>query len=318
MLASGISQASFAKENFDDRYYLAPTASYLWLDDDRISSRSGHGLSLGLGKAINENVNLEAKLTYSRFQHQSDASREDKAQWDNFGALIEAQYYFNRDVFAPYVVAGLGVLDSNVNHKNTVGITAETGAGVAYRVNDDLYVRSDVRYRYHNTFNNNPAQNNADEYNDMIVNLGLVIPLGSRSQSDMSYKEEVAKEVVPAAVVVKKAVVRGIVLKGVNFAASSSQLTDQAKATLDELANDIIDSGDKRAIEIQGHTSSDGSAQGNLALSQARAQSVVDYLSSKGVKNEMTAQGYGEERLISDESTRAGRLKNRRVEMLWK
>jgi outer membrane protein OmpA-like peptidoglycan-associated protein len=66
-------------------------------------------------------------------------------------------------------------------------------------------------------------------------------------------------------------------------------------------------------VEVQGHTDSRGSAQHNLILSQHRAESVMAYLKDHGVSNDMTARGYGKTRPIADNTTREGRLQNRRV-----
>jgi OOP family OmpA-OmpF porin len=56
----------------------------------------------------------------------------------------------------------------------------------------------------------------------------------------------------------------------------------------------------------------------NLQLSQKRAESVLDYLVSKGIsRDRLTAVGYGETQPIADNSTKEGRFKNRRVELEW-
>jgi OOP family OmpA-OmpF porin len=66
-------------------------------------------------------------------------------------------------------------------------------------------------------------------------------------------------------------------------------------------------------IEVRGYTDSTGSAAYNLKLSQRRAESVMQYLLSHGVTNQMTAKGYGKENPIADNKTQEGRLANRRV-----
>ncbi|WP_434415241.1 OmpA family protein [Nannocystis pusilla] len=71
-----------------------------------------------------------------------------------------------------------------------------------------------------------------------------------------------------------------------------------------------------KKIAIEGHTSSEGTDKHNLKLSDARAKAVMEYLVKKGElpKEMFTAKGYGETRLIADESTEEGKEKNRRVE----
>lgn len=68
-------------------------------------------------------------------------------------------------------------------------------------------------------------------------------------------------------------------------------------------------------IEISGHTDSKGSDDYNLALSQGRSQSVVDYIVSQGIERfRLTAHGYGETKAIDSNDTETGRANNRRVE----
>ena len=68
-------------------------------------------------------------------------------------------------------------------------------------------------------------------------------------------------------------------------------------------------------IEISGHTDSQGSNKSNQALSQRRAQAVVDYLISIGVQQtHLIAKGYGEDQPRATNKTKEGRQLNRRVE----
>lgn len=68
-------------------------------------------------------------------------------------------------------------------------------------------------------------------------------------------------------------------------------------------------------IRIEGHTDSRGAAQMNLELSQGRAESVMRYLTGKGVDaDRLEAVGYGESQPIRSNDTAEGRSYNRRVE----
>ena len=69
-------------------------------------------------------------------------------------------------------------------------------------------------------------------------------------------------------------------------------------------------------VDISGHTDSTGTPQHNLDLSQRRAQSVANYLSSQGVDpRRFYVMGYGETRPVATNATAAGREQNRRVEI---
>jgi len=70
-------------------------------------------------------------------------------------------------------------------------------------------------------------------------------------------------------------------------------------------------------LRIEGHTDSTGSREYNQTLSEKRALSVQDFLMSQGIDSKrITAVGYGWDRPVADNSTAAGRSKNRRVEIV--
>jgi len=70
-------------------------------------------------------------------------------------------------------------------------------------------------------------------------------------------------------------------------------------------------------LEVQGHTDSQGDDDANMALSQARAETVVRYLVQHGIEPaRLTAKGYGETRPIESNRTSQGREINRRVEFI--
>jgi OOP family OmpA-OmpF porin len=73
----------------------------------------------------------------------------------------------------------------------------------------------------------------------------------------------------------------------------------------------------ERTVTIEGYTDSTGSEEYNLDLSQRRAQSVQDFLLQNGISTDrITARGYGEASPVATNSTEAGRLQNRRVEIV--
>jgi len=68
-------------------------------------------------------------------------------------------------------------------------------------------------------------------------------------------------------------------------------------------------------VTIEGHTDNVGKDAYNKKLSQRRADAVKAYLVKKGIDaNRLTAIGYGEEKPIADNATKAGKAENRRVE----
>jgi OOP family OmpA-OmpF porin len=101
-----------------------------------------------------------------------------------------------------------------------------------------------------------------------------------------------------------------------SFETGSAVLSEDAEALLDEAVEILADNPDL-ALVVEGHTDNVGDAQFNLALSQARAEAVVDYLVAGGVSpDRLSAIGYGESRPIADNDTEAGRAANRRIEFV--
>lgn len=68
------------------------------------------------------------------------------------------------------------------------------------------------------------------------------------------------------------------------------------------------------AIDVHGYTDSTGNIMLNKALSSKRAQTVVDYFVSQGVKAVFKVYGHGPENPIASNKTAKGRAKNRRIE----
>ncbi|MDO6761126.1 OmpA family protein [Tamlana sp. 2_MG-2023] len=79
---------------------------------------------------------------------------------------------------------------------------------------------------------------------------------------------------------------------------------------------DILNEYPNAKFTVEGHTDSVGSESLNLKLSDSRAASVKDYLTSNGIDaSRLSSKGYGESKPIDSNKTRAGRANNRRVEI---
>jgi OmpA-OmpF porin, OOP family len=102
----------------------------------------------------------------------------------------------------------------------------------------------------------------------------------------------------------------------VTFGFDKSVLNKDDKAQLDTFAATLTNAK-SYILEVTGGTDSTGSADYNYALSQRRADAVVQYLASK---YEIPARrfyliGIGKDKEVADNNTREGRAKNRRVEV---
>ena len=103
----------------------------------------------------------------------------------------------------------------------------------------------------------------------------------------------------------------------VNFKVASAILSEEAKASLDQVAQAAM-TMKGYTIEITGFASADGDAKKNKMLSQKRAQSVIDYLvetHNVPLRRIGTSYGFGELQSVADNATLEGRNQNRRVEV---
>lgn len=113
---------------------------------------------------------------------------------------------------------------------------------------------------------------------------------------------------------------RGLIvsLSDVLFDFNKASLKPGAKEKLSKLAGILLAYPGNYRMEIEGHTDAIGSEEYNLKLSQARAESVRDYLAQAGVPSTriIAVRGMGKSQPVADNSTAAGRQVNRRVELI--
>ncbi len=101
----------------------------------------------------------------------------------------------------------------------------------------------------------------------------------------------------------------------ITFASNSADLNGGFYEVLDSVAL-VLKEYNKTLIEIAGHTDSRGTSEHNHSLSQRRADSVAQYLASRGVKSErMIPVGAGETHPVASNDNDGGRAQNRRVEL---
>lgn len=98
------------------------------------------------------------------------------------------------------------------------------------------------------------------------------------------------------------------------FPAGTSRLEDRSAAFLDSIV-EIVNRCPDLTIRIAGHTDSDGSADINQSLSEARASSVLIYLIDAGVdERRMRSVGLGETEPVAPNDTDENKQRNRRIE----
>jgi outer membrane protein OmpA-like peptidoglycan-associated protein len=102
----------------------------------------------------------------------------------------------------------------------------------------------------------------------------------------------------------------------IQFETGSAVIKSSSYATLDEiLRSAVVAEGLK--VGVFGHTDDVGNDEKNQQLSESRAKAVAEYLKSKGMLPErIEARGMGESQPIAENTSEAGRAKNRRVQIV--
>ena len=108
------------------------------------------------------------------------------------------------------------------------------------------------------------------------------------------------------------------ILEKVFFDTAKTTIKSRSFPLLDEVAMVINQNPQITKVRIEGHTDDRGKDAYNQKLSEGRAASVMEYLTTKGKVDaaRLVSQGYGETRPIADNKKSAGRDQNRRVEFV--
>lgn len=104
----------------------------------------------------------------------------------------------------------------------------------------------------------------------------------------------------------------------VKFGIDTAELSDEARAALDEFASQLKGENKGVYVEIQGHTDSTGSDKYNEELGLLRAESVRRYLNQQHQfpLHRINVISYGESAPVADNNSRQGRSQNRRVALV--
>ncbi|MDN2705472.1 OmpA family protein [Janthinobacterium sp. SUN100] len=307
LAANGETVTGFAKDERDTGYklfvgrqlnqYVAVEAGYFDLGKfDFQSTTSGNGVLNGQAGFRGVNLDLLGQLPLS--QRLSLLGR------------VGMHYTKTNTEFS-----GNRLLGSANTHASERKLNAKLGLGLEYKFSEALALRGEVeRYRLNDAVGN---RGDADLYS-----VSLVYKLGRPASATPAYQPapQVAlppiSETIPAPVAeVKPAPVS----EKVSFAAEAlfdfdqSTLKPQGKAALDQLLGQL-NGMDLEVIVTVGHTDAVGPDAYNQKLSQRRAEAVKAYLVAQGVEtNRVYTEGKGETQPVADNTSAAGRAKNRRV-----
>jgi OmpA-OmpF porin, OOP family len=143
--------------------------------------------------------------------------------------------------------------------------------------------------------------------------LGKDFPRDWQFKADISVKPAVA----PVDATVCQQLFSDLLAKGrIRFEPGRATIDPDSAGLLDRLIETALRCPNVN-IEIAGHTDGDGDAAFNQALSEKRAQAVMDYLVKAGLAaDRFTATGYGSTQPVAGNDTDEGKAQNRRIEFV--
>lgn len=142
-----------------------------------------------------------------------------------------------------------------------------------------------------------------------------LVEIEDSTECDCAYKKEV-KETNEFEIADSNIRKQTIVLDNVYFELNKAELLPNSQPALQKLLT-FLKSDTSISIQIVGHTDNTGDELENIRLSEARAKSIIDYLTLKGADTaRMQYKGLGSSSPIDDNATEIGRQKNRRVELI--
>jgi outer membrane protein OmpA-like peptidoglycan-associated protein len=320
--------------------YLKGLGTYISADDDRHVDDEVAGGLVGFGYALSEHFNVEFDFQSLKLDGETETIDGGEGgpvttvfpDQDQAAINVNLMNIYNRDgLFSPYILAGVGVVNTDSNGSDNDDLQGQLGLGMLTRLmGSRLALRTEVLAR---------GQDSSSSLADVLVNVGFSLALGTKS---LPVAAPVVAAPVVAAVVppppppadtdgdgvvdtsdqcpdtpkgdrVGKQGCSCDITRQVEFATNSADLTAEGKATLDETVEQL-----NRlkfvAGSVIGHTDSTGADAYNQKLSERRAATVASYLEGKGVAiGRLSSSGAGESDPVGDNKTKEGRAQNRRV-----
>lgn len=155
----------------------------------------------------------------------------------------------------------------------------------------------------------------ADNDQDRIPDIMDGCPLVPENYNGVADEDGCPDDDKPQRVIVEKTRIK--ITETIYFDYNKASIRKDSYGLLDEIAAVIIDHPDILQIRVEGHTDADGDEEYNLKLSQARAESVRNYLIAAGVEaDRMHAMGFGEGRPLVENDNDTNKQVNRRVEFI--
>lgn len=353
LIALSLGAGAVAAQDYDNRWYFAPAFGLSHNDNERyVDSDDTEFSSIGFGRFVAENTSLDLSIDYTT--RSLGSQYHFVGDLDSFALSASLRHYFTDWNWRPFLKVGLGLSEARMTNQLATYDTLanknpifDAGFGFGHDVSDSIALRGELTYRYEMDDRSIPG---VDHFGDWIATFGGTFKMGAASSPAPAVAADPAAE--PAAPAEPAAAdcstldddkdgvnncddkcptsaageavgpdgcAQAIVidLRGVNFAFDKADLTSDSIAILDQ-AVDVLNRYPALKVEVAGHTDSVGTDAYNQGLSERRAKTVYDYLTSKGIAADRLAgpNGYGEAKPIDTNETSEGRARNRRTELV--
>ncbi|MDY3204081.1 MAG: OmpA family protein [Arcobacter sp.] len=330
VLLSTIACASLAlAANSDYKYEITPLIGGVYtegnLDLDR--NYANAGLSLGFNQFDSFIDQVELGFLRSIEDVNYDGTNSDTGITRVFTNLIK-EYPLTADA-SLYTLVGAGVeIFDNEANGNEDGLFGNYGAGIKYKIAEELSLKFDVRHVI--------EADHGD--NNLLYTLGFAVPFGEVAKAAPVVEKPAPVETLAPVAAPKDTDGDGVIdnldecpdtMKGakvdtvgcmtlinlnINFDTDKSVIKDSYNSRIAEFAK-MMKANPKLKASIEAHTDSVGSNAYNQKLSERRAASTVKALTDLGVDStKIKAVGFGETKPVASNETVEGRAENRRVE----
>lgn len=339
LIAAGVTGSihdASGQDLFNRSWYIMPSITRLDPDSDFGVGKRGSGAGLRFGTPISDNWDFQIGGSHTRIKQSAGRYEQDILGMDWL-------YMFSRDAFRPFLLVGLGAERDKISRtlasSNKTSPYLAAGLGFQYDFSDHWGTQLDYR-RVHGRLRDNAF--GIDRSDNDYVTLGLVYRFDRtpRRSNRVALAEPVQRSepvYVPSPPVVQRPdpVIAAAppppapaprferyVLSATELFAFDRTELNGTHAKLDEIAAALNGNPQISQVTISGHTDRLGSDAYNMDLSKRRAETVRNYLISKGVSaNRVLASGRGESLPVVDcqQRDRAALIKclepNRRVEV---
>jgi OOP family OmpA-OmpF porin len=332
--------ATHALADADQPWHITGQVGGMELDSDRNTRDNDVWWSVGFGRFFTDNFSVDLEYdefegTYQDYNSQVPGATYDKWALSQWGVM--GRYFFTDSAVRPFLAGGVGY----IKHRNVMAEDSDmglsVGLGLQGKIAKHWSTRAQILYRYDGDDTSLAAESG---YGDWIYSIGLSFDFGGKEPpppppaapppppppppnpdldgDGVPNERDKCPNTRPGAVVdLDGCEVEAVIeLEGVYFDFDKATIKPEGKAVLNEAAA-LLKKHERVVVEVAGHTDSTGSETYNQGLSERRANSVKDYLTSQGVTaTRLSAKGYGEAQPVASNDTKEGRAENRRVELI--